>query len=284
MVAVPLRVRLPGQSASSSSRSSGIGTVRRGRRPSARGAGRATRRSRSRTRASTRRSGARPRAPRRAPRSRTPCSSSRPRARAGGGSRCGARPPRWPLDEDPRLVAHLRLAPGAGAGDFVVRALRGYDERGADEGLAAFEIHARSSRSASSDASEPFSPDSPIRSYLPGIGRARLRTTAAASRSPHSARRRCARACSSRSLDGGRASRAFRSAKMRLLAGVAHQAKLAITNAMSFESLEETFLSTVEALANALEANDEYTSSHARCDHRHGARGRQRARARRRRR
>jgi diguanylate cyclase (GGDEF)-like protein len=52
--------------------------------------------------------------------------------------------------------------------------------------------------------------------------------------------------------------------ELRLLAGLAHQAKLAITNAGSYESLEETFLSTVEALANALEANDEYTSSHAR--------------------
>jgi diguanylate cyclase (GGDEF)-like protein len=52
--------------------------------------------------------------------------------------------------------------------------------------------------------------------------------------------------------------------KRRLLDGIAHQAKLAITNAGNFESLEETFLSTVEALANALEANDEYTSSHAR--------------------
>jgi diguanylate cyclase (GGDEF)-like protein len=52
--------------------------------------------------------------------------------------------------------------------------------------------------------------------------------------------------------------------RMRLLAGIAHQAKLAIQNANSFESLEDTFLSTVEALANALEANDEYTSSHAR--------------------
>ena len=51
---------------------------------------------------------------------------------------------------------------------------------------------------------------------------------------------------------------------MRLLAGMAHQAKLAIANAGSFKRLEETFLSTVEALANALEANDEYTSSHAR--------------------
>jgi diguanylate cyclase (GGDEF)-like protein len=52
--------------------------------------------------------------------------------------------------------------------------------------------------------------------------------------------------------------------RMRLFSGIAHQAKLAIQNASSFKSLEETFLSTVEALANALEANDEYTSSHAR--------------------
>jgi diguanylate cyclase (GGDEF)-like protein len=51
---------------------------------------------------------------------------------------------------------------------------------------------------------------------------------------------------------------------MRLLDGIAHQAKLAIANAMSFESLEQTFLSTVEALANALEARDEQTFSHAR--------------------
>jgi diguanylate cyclase (GGDEF)-like protein len=56
----------------------------------------------------------------------------------------------------------------------------------------------------------------------------------------------------------------FDDAKMNLLAGLAHQAKLAITNASSFESLEATFVSTVEALANALEANDEYTSSHTR--------------------
>jgi diguanylate cyclase (GGDEF)-like protein len=56
----------------------------------------------------------------------------------------------------------------------------------------------------------------------------------------------------------------FSPRRMRLLAGIAHQAKLAIQNANAFESLEETFFSTVEALANALEANDEYTSSHAR--------------------
>jgi diguanylate cyclase (GGDEF)-like protein len=52
--------------------------------------------------------------------------------------------------------------------------------------------------------------------------------------------------------------------QLRLLGGVAHQAKLAIANVGAFQRLEETFLSTVEALANALEASDEYTSSHAR--------------------
>jgi diguanylate cyclase (GGDEF)-like protein len=56
----------------------------------------------------------------------------------------------------------------------------------------------------------------------------------------------------------------FSERKMRLLEGIAHQAQIAINNALSFESLERTFLDTVEALANALEAKDEYTSSHAR--------------------
>jgi diguanylate cyclase (GGDEF)-like protein len=51
---------------------------------------------------------------------------------------------------------------------------------------------------------------------------------------------------------------------MKLLDGIAHQARLAIANAMNYESLEQTFLSTVEALANALEARDEDTSSHTR--------------------
>jgi len=54
------------------------------------------------------------------------------------------------------------------------------------------------------------------------------------------------------------------SRELELLGGLAHQSKLAIANASSFESLERTFLSTVEALANALEARDEYTSTHAR--------------------
>jgi diguanylate cyclase (GGDEF)-like protein len=56
----------------------------------------------------------------------------------------------------------------------------------------------------------------------------------------------------------------FSDRKMRLLSGIAHQSALAINSGFSFENLEETFLSTVEALANALEAKDEYTSSHAR--------------------
>jgi diguanylate cyclase (GGDEF)-like protein len=56
----------------------------------------------------------------------------------------------------------------------------------------------------------------------------------------------------------------FGERELRLLGGLAQQAKLAIANASSYEGLERTFVSTVEALANALEANDEYTSTHAR--------------------
>jgi diguanylate cyclase (GGDEF)-like protein len=52
--------------------------------------------------------------------------------------------------------------------------------------------------------------------------------------------------------------------ELDLLGGIANQAKLAISNALAFGELERTFLSTVEALANALEAKDEYTHSHAR--------------------
>ncbi len=56
----------------------------------------------------------------------------------------------------------------------------------------------------------------------------------------------------------------FGQRELDLLGGIASQAKLAIANASSFDTLERTFLSTVETLANALEANDQYTSSHAR--------------------
>jgi diguanylate cyclase (GGDEF)-like protein len=56
----------------------------------------------------------------------------------------------------------------------------------------------------------------------------------------------------------------FGERELALLGGLAQQAKLAIANASSYEGLERSFVSTVEALANALEANDEYTSTHAR--------------------
>jgi diguanylate cyclase (GGDEF)-like protein len=56
----------------------------------------------------------------------------------------------------------------------------------------------------------------------------------------------------------------FGDRELELLGGLAQQAKLALRTAVSYETLEHTFVSTVEALANALEANDEYTSTHAR--------------------
>jgi diguanylate cyclase (GGDEF)-like protein len=58
--------------------------------------------------------------------------------------------------------------------------------------------------------------------------------------------------------------RLFGDRELELLGGLAQQTKLALQNAASYETLEQTFLSTVEALANALEAQDEYTFSHAR--------------------
>ena len=56
----------------------------------------------------------------------------------------------------------------------------------------------------------------------------------------------------------------FADRELELLGGLAQQTKLALQSAESYETLERTFVSTVEALANALEANDEYTSTHAR--------------------
>ena len=52
--------------------------------------------------------------------------------------------------------------------------------------------------------------------------------------------------------------------ELELLGSIARQTRLALQTATSYETLERTFLATVEALANALEANDEYTSTHAR--------------------
>jgi len=57
---------------------------------------------------------------------------------------------------------------------------------------------------------------------------------------------------------------AFGARELELLGGIAQQAKLALQNAESYERLERTFLSTVEALINALEANDERLSTHGR--------------------
>ena len=56
----------------------------------------------------------------------------------------------------------------------------------------------------------------------------------------------------------------FADRELELLGGLAQQTKLALHSAETYETLERTFVSTVEALANALEANDEYTSTHAR--------------------
>jgi diguanylate cyclase (GGDEF)-like protein len=56
---------------------------------------------------------------------------------------------------------------------------------------------------------------------------------------------------------------AYGERELRLFGGLAHQATLAISNASSYEGVERTFVSTVEAITNALEANDEYTSTHA---------------------
>ena len=52
--------------------------------------------------------------------------------------------------------------------------------------------------------------------------------------------------------------------ELELLGSIARQTRLALQTATSYETLERTFLATVEALANALEANDEHTSTHAR--------------------
>jgi diguanylate cyclase (GGDEF)-like protein len=53
----------------------------------------------------------------------------------------------------------------------------------------------------------------------------------------------------------------FSERKMRLLAGIANQAKMAIDSAMSSDNLERNFVSTLEALTNTLEAKDISTSA-----------------------
>jgi HD-GYP domain-containing protein (c-di-GMP phosphodiesterase class II) len=49
----------------------------------------------------------------------------------------------------------------------------------------------------------------------------------------------------------------------RLARGIADITSLGLGNAVRFEELERTYVSTIEALANALGAQDQYTSDHA---------------------
>ncbi|MGN6378111.1 MAG: HD domain-containing phosphohydrolase [Gaiellales bacterium] len=49
----------------------------------------------------------------------------------------------------------------------------------------------------------------------------------------------------------------------QMLLGIADQALLALTNYELYRELDESFLSTVKALANALETKDDYTADHA---------------------
>ncbi|HMC37416.1 MAG TPA: diguanylate cyclase, partial [Actinomycetota bacterium] len=58
--------------------------------------------------------------------------------------------------------------------------------------------------------------------------------------------------------------RSFTDRDYRLARGVADLASLAMGNATRFADLERAYLQTIEVLANALEAKDEYTSGHAR--------------------
>jgi diguanylate cyclase (GGDEF)-like protein len=52
--------------------------------------------------------------------------------------------------------------------------------------------------------------------------------------------------------------------QLRLAKGIADICSLALGNANSYQELERSYLATIEALANALEAQDEYTHNHAR--------------------
>jgi diguanylate cyclase (GGDEF)-like protein len=56
----------------------------------------------------------------------------------------------------------------------------------------------------------------------------------------------------------------FTDEDLQLARGIADITSLALGNARRFDDLERAYVSTVEALANALEAQDEYTSDHAR--------------------
>ena len=157
------------------------------------------------------------------------------------------------LGAHPREPEHVGLAPGRddasaeAARVGLASAARGrgpdVDSGGAPRALAR---HAPS-RTSSAPRTTPPSPPRP-------------RTPTGASRS----RRSWSRGAGASSPPRLRVTTTFADRELELLGGLAQQAKLALRSAVSYETLERTFLSTVEALANALEANDEYTSTHAR--------------------
>jgi diguanylate cyclase (GGDEF)-like protein len=60
------------------------------------------------------------------------------------------------------------------------------------------------------------------------------------------------------------ASATFGPRQLRLAKGIADICSLALGNANSYQELERSYLATIEALANALEAQDQYTHNHAR--------------------
>jgi diguanylate cyclase (GGDEF)-like protein len=62
----------------------------------------------------------------------------------------------------------------------------------------------------------------------------------------------------------GQESGTFTPRQIELARGIADICALALGNANSYQELERTYVGTIEALANALEAQDEYTHNHAR--------------------
>ena len=156
------------------------------------------------------------------------------------------------LLESPRTSVWLQRAPGA---SFEIASVWGYADH-EREALAGAAVDAE--RVAHLTASGPFLLDAGAYARLESLPIDPAARLALAPLALEGGRHGCIAAL----VPADRAD--FGERELRLLGGLADQAKLAIANAGSFDSLEQTFISTVEALANALEANDEYTSSHAR--------------------
>jgi HD-GYP domain-containing protein (c-di-GMP phosphodiesterase class II) len=144
-----------------------------------------------------------------------------------------------------------------GTGDMVLKAFWG-ERRSEDSALSGARIGEEASRELLA-AEQPFVLSQSDYDRLPGAAEFGGGSTVAVAPMKLESRSGCLMA-----LAPALGNYEFSDRKMRLLAGIVDQAKLAISEASSFENLESTFLSTVEALANALEAKDEYTSSHTR--------------------